>query len=402
MILRPQYLDTINHFIGKPVIKIITGMRRVGKSTLLAMVREQLIAQGIPAENIILLNLENLEFRDIGSGNSLYSYIKQRLKHLSGQVTIMLDEVQEVPGWEKAVNSLLVEELGDVFITGSNAHLLSSELATLLTGRYVEITVYPLSFREFLDFRGLTTQSPRLTDEFRLYVKYGGLPGLHYLKFIDEALVPFLKSMINTIVYKDIIQRHQIRSPYLLERVLQFVQDNCGNITTAKSIADYLKSQHIKCSVDSVLNYLGYFEESFLVHRASRYDIKGKRRLELFDKFYPADMGLRFGLIGYREQDIGALLENIVYLELRRRGYTVTVGTFDGLEIDFVAEKQDERKYFQVAYLLADEKTVKREFGNLEKIPDNYPKSVLSLDPFFIEEQKGIRHQGILDFLLQT
>lgn len=340
MIIRQRYLKTIAHFINTPIIKVLTGMGRTGKSTLLKMIRDDLIKKGTPASNIIILNLESLEFSFIRTALDLYKKIQSRIAGLSGQITVMIDEVQEIPGWEKTVNSLLAENNADLFITGSNAHLLSSEMTTLLTGRYVEIPVYPLGFAEFLQFRKKHPEDQDLQHEFRLYLQYGGLPGLHYMEFIDEAMNPFLKSMVNTIIYKEIIQRHQIRSPQLLERVLRFVQNNCGNITTAKSISDYLKSQQIKCSVDSVINYLKYFEESFLLHKVSRYEIKGKRQLELYEKYYPADTGLRFGSIGYKDQDIGVLLENIVYLELLRRGYNVHVGTLDGVEIDFIAEKK--------------------------------------------------------------
>jgi hypothetical protein len=275
---------------------------------------------------------------------------------------------------------------------------MSKELATYLSGRYVEIPVYPLTFREFLQFR---KGNDDIDEEFKKYLRYGGMPAIHYLQSEDEVIFAYLNSLLNTLLYKDVVLRNRIRDPEILERIVRYLFDNIGNITTAKGISDFYKNQKIKISVDTVLNYLGYIQSALLIDMIKRYDIKGKKNLEFYDKVYLTDIGIRHGLIGYREKDFGGLLENIVYNELKFRGYQVKVGVISGFEIDFVAEKQNGKKYIQVCSYLADKKVKEREFGNLEKIPDNYEKVVISLDKFFPDNLKGIHHIYLLDFLME-
>jgi len=309
--------------------------------------------------------------------------------------------VQEIDGWERAVNSVLAEGLADVVVTGSNAHLLSAELATLLTGRYVEIPVFPLAFSEFMAFRHAASDSGDRLATFRQFLRYGGLPGLHVLPMLDDHVFPYLNAILNTILLKDVVKRHAIRDVGHLERILAFAFDNCGSLVSARSIAAYLKSQHERVTPDTVISYLSHLCDAFLLFRPDRFEIKGKKHLELQAKYYLGDLGLRHALFGYRDADIGGVLENVVYLELRRRGYQVKVGVLDRAEIDFVAERHGERLYVQVAYLLTGAETIVREFGNLEKIPDHFPKLVLSMDDVGPDQRNGIRRQHVVDFLLQ-
>lgn len=376
-------------------------MRRAGKSTLLGQYREHLIQAGVDEGSIIQINKELLEFDFIKDYRDLWNYINQEGSGKDGMKYLLIDEVQEIDQWEKAVNSFLAEGIYDITITGSNARMLSTELSTLLAGRYIEILMQPFSFKEFRAYRMLQLPDESIRDSFRHYMRYGGLPGLHNLPFNDETLFPYLNAIYNTVLLKDVVTRNKIRDVEQLERIARFVLTNCGNITSAKSIADYLKSQRLKISVETVQNYLHYLTQAFMMHKVRRYDIKGKRLLEYSEKYYPADPGLRFGIAGYSDSDISGILENLVFLELIRRGYTVYVGQSGALEVDFVAEKQEEKIYIQVAYLMNDEKTIEREFGNLMQISDNFPKMVLSLDDFWPRNREGILRRNILDFLLE-
>lgn len=285
-------------------------------------------------------------------------------------------------------------------VTGSNANLLSSELATYLTGRYVEFPIFPLSFQEFLEFRSPYAGERR--EEFKLFLKYGGLPGIHHFDLSDETVFAYLNGVYNTLILKDVVTRNQLRDPNQLDRITRFAFDNCGNILTAKRIADFLKSQKISTSVDKVMNYLSFLEQAHLLKKVLRYDLKGLRNLELYEKYYMGDIGLRHGLLGYRDRDISGLLENVVYLELLGRGYQVSIGKWGDREVDFVAERAGERLYLQVALQLSTPETLEREFSVLEKIEDNFQKIVLSLDEFQSINRGGIRHINLLDFLTQT
>ena len=400
MIERKQYFEKITPFVNKPVIKIITGLRRCGKSTFLKMFIDRLLKESGKKKNIVYISMELMEFEFITDYKVLYDHIKKSIS-IGGENYIFIDEVQEINGWEKAVNSLLAENAGDIYLTGSNSRLLSSEFATLLTGRYVEIPMFPLSFKEFLLFRE-SKNKKNVEKEFELFLKFGGLPGIHYLELVDEVVFQYIKSIYSTILLKDIVSRHSIRDVFLLEKIAAFIFDNCGSITSSKKIADYLKSQRLKTGVDTVQNYIGYLNDAHLFSKSGRFDLKGKRHLELFEKYYSGDQGIRHSVLGYKKNDIAGILENVVYLELLRRGYTVSTGKYDDLEIDFVAEKNSVIKYIQVTYLLSSKETEDREFRPLEKIQDNYPKMVLSMDTVWGDNRNGIERKNIIDFLLEN
>ena len=396
LIQRDAYLNFIENYIDKPIVKVLIGMRRVGKSAIIKLLINKLLKKNISASNILYINKESLEFDEIKNYKDLYRYAINYFKGIKNRKYIFIDEIQEIAEWEKSVNSFLADNYGDITISGSNSKLLSSELATLLSGRYIEIPVYPLTFKEFLQFRSKKTYTE---TEFKNFLRYGGLPGIHLLPLKDDTIFAYLNSILNTVLYSDVIIRHKIRDAAVFDRVVKYLFDNIGNITTAKKIADYFKSQKVKVSVDTVLNYITYLETSLIINRVPRYDIKGKKFLEFHDKVFLNDIGLRNGLIGYREKNINGLLENIVYKELQSRGYKVSVGVLNQLEIDFIAEKQNDIKYIQVCYLLNSEDTVEREFGSLEKISNNYEKIVVSMDKFFPEERNGIFHKYLIDFL---
>lgn len=399
MITRTSYLDRIKIYTGKPVIKILSGMRRAGKSTLLWQFRDYLLQLEVAEQNILLLNKESLEYDFIRDYQDLYKYIKQTISQQTGTKFLLIDEIQEIDQWEKAINSFFSEGGYDITITGSNARMLSTELSTLLAGRYIEFVVYPFSFKEFRLLRTQQYPNETVNDSFKFFLRYGGLPGIHALPFTDDAVFPYLNAIFNTALLKDVVARNKIRDVEQLERITRFIFSNCGNIVSAKNIADYLKSQRTKISVETVQNYLHFLSQAFLIHKVRRYDLKGKKLLEYSEKYYPADVGLRFGITGYSDADISGILENIVYLELLRRGYSVFFGQLGAFEIDFVAEKQEEKIYFQVAYLLKEEKTIEREFGNLKQINDNFPKFVLTLDEFWPTNNQGIFRKNIIDFL---
>lgn len=399
LINRENYIEKIEPFLNKPVVKVISGMRRIGKSSIVKLIIQKLKQEGTSDENILYINKESLEFDFIKTYKDLDNYVKDKLIKAKGKKYLFIDEVQEIEKWEKAILSFLANNLADIFITGSNSRLLSSEISTLLRGRYVEFRIYSLTFKEFLSFR---LQPQDIESEFRNYLRYGGLPGIHMLSLDNETQVfEYLNAILNTVLYKDLMERYKIREPEALGRILKYVFDNLGNITTARSISNFLKNQRLKLTVDTTMNYLNFMEATFLISRVKRFDLKGKRFLETYEKIYPADAGLRHGLIGYSDKDISQILELIIYNELRSRGYNVYIGVFDNREVDFVAEKGREKLYIQVCYLLANEAIKNREFGNLLKIKDNYPKMVISMDKFYPEEYSGIRHKYLIDFLLE-
>jgi predicted AAA+ superfamily ATPase len=400
LIHRPRYMSKVSPFIGKPIIKVLTGIRRSGKSSLLQILARELKTEGVDENHILMMNLESLQFDHISTYTDLHDYVTERLPRDGEQVYLFVDEIQNVSEWERAIASFLADGVADITISGSNARLLSSELATLLSGRYVEIPIHPLGFSEFITFRGIDPAGD-IRSAFNEYLRYGGFPGLRYLDLEDEQAFPFLHSLYSTIVLKDVVERHSIREPAQLDSITRYLFDQCGNLTTAKRIADYLKSQRVSVSVGRIQDYLSYLEQAFLVQRCRRYDLKGRRHLEFHDKFYLADVGIRHGLIGYRGDDVSGLLENIVYLELKARGYSVSVGKTRDYEIDFVAERGDERRYIQVCYLLAGPDTVEREYRALESIPDNFPKLVLSMDEIPPGVRSGVEWQNLLGFLLE-
>ena len=399
LIERKKYLKQIEGYINTPIIKILTGMRRSGKSCLMKLLIEKLKNDGILDSHIIYINKELLEFDKIKTYLNLNEYIIEKSKKIDDKIYLFIDEVQEIEEWEKCVTSLLARENYDIFLTGSNAHLLSSELATLLSGRFVEIYISTLTFQEFLVFRG--SSKGHHEDEFQLFLKYGGLPVLHNLKFEDELIYGYIKDVLNTIILKDIIERNKIRNVSLLNNILRFAFDNIGNSFSAKNVSDYLKSQKIKTSVESVQNYLLLFCNAFVLHNVKRYDIKGKRFLEFNDKYYLNDIGLHDAILGLNQNNIAGVLENIIYLELLYRGYTVSIGKKDKNEVDFIAENHKEKVYIQVSYLLASDKTIEREFSVLEKIKNHNKKMVLTLDKFIKVNRNGIIHKNIIDFLME-
>ncbi len=393
---RDLYLQRISPFIGKPIIKVLTGMRRVGKSYLLRQLGEQVENSGISPARILYIDKESLDFEHIRTYRDLHQLTIDTMAGQPG--CLLVDEVQEIEGWERALASLSKREDIDIYITGSNAQLFSSELATLLSGRYIEFPIYALSFAEFRQFRGEESGEPR--GDFADYLRYGSLPAIHHFPFAEEVVYQYLSSIYDTILLKDVVKRHNIRNVALLENIARYVFDNIGNVFSAKKVADYLKSQRLRVGVETVQNYLSYFQAALLIHKVPRYDVKGKRLLDIHEKYYLGDIGMRHALLGFREADIGGLLENLVFLELKRRGYDVCIGKLGQREIDFVATRTEEKLYVQVAYLLASPETIEREFGALLGIADNYPKVVLSMDEVFGADYEGIQRINIVDFLL--
>jgi len=395
---RKTYINKMIPFIRKPVIKIITGMRRVGKSCFIKQIIEQLESEGVSSEDILYIDKESLDFEELRNFDDLNAMVTSRFPEKTRQRFLFIDEIQEIEGWEKAVLSFENRGDIDIFITGSNAHLLSSEFASLLSGRYIEFPIYALSFEEFLFFRDAKKESPE--KEFLKFLRYGGMPAIHHFNLEEEIISQYINSIYNTILLKDVVKRHSIRNVALLENISRYLFDNIGNIFSAKKVSDYMKSQRIKVGVDTVLNYLSYFTGAMLFHRVPRYDLKGKRLLEVHDKYFPSDIGMRHALIGYREADISGILENIVFLEFKRRGYKVSLGKLGKKEIDFIATREKEKIYIQVTYLLGAQETIQREFGPLQEIRDNYPKYVLSMDTAFGDDFEGIKRLNIIDFLL--
>ena len=403
MIARENYMRQIRDFMDRPVVKVITGMRRSGKSALLELTREELKGRGTADENIIFINFESMRYESLKNSRALYDEIISRADGVSGRVYILLDEIQEVESWEQVINSLRIDIDCDIYVTGSNAKLLSGELATMLAGRYVEIRVYPLSFGEYLDFAATNNGEAGLSkqEQFLNFLRFGGLPGIHQMKWDEARITQYLRDIYNSVLLKDVIARNGIRDTALLESIVLYLMDNVGNTFSAKSISDFIKSQGRKLSHETVYNYLKALEGAFLISRASRYDIKGKRILETQEKYFLSDLGLRHAVIGYKDSDIAGILENTVYIELLRRGYTVNIGRQDAAEVDFVASRAGDRMYIQVCYVLTPE-NIDREFAPLEAINDNYEKLVISTDTLLRVDRGGIRQKNIIDFLLEA
>lgn len=398
-ILREDYLKKIEKFIGKPVIKVITGIRRSGKSYFIKQVINHLQENGVSTNDILYINKELFEFDFIKNYKDLYNYIDEKFKGNNSFKYIFIDEIQEITEWEKAVSSFFAEEDYDIYLTGSNSHLLSSEISTLISGRYVEINIYTLSFKEFLKFRKLS--NPILSDEFNLYLRFGGFPVIHNFDLNEEVTYQYINSIYSTIILKDVIARHNIRNVRLFQDIVRFAIDNLGQIFSGNSINKYLKNQKKNVGIDTIQNYLGFLESSFLLHKVQRYDLKGKKILNLFEKYYLGDISIKNALFGYNDESISGLLENIVFLKLKQDGYNVYIGKLDDLKVDFIAERQGKRKYIQVTYLLQLEQTIAREYGVLEKIKDNYPKYILSMDNLPPSDKNGIIRMNIIDFLLK-
>lgn len=399
MIIRDNYLKRIVDAKDTEFIKVITGVRRSGKSTLLLMFKDYLLNNGIKEEHIIYINFESAIYDDIKNYKDLYKYVKEKIN--KNKVYLLLDEVQNIESWEKAINSFKVDFNIDIYITGSNAYLLSSELSTLLSGRYIEIKMYPLSFKEFLIFNNYDNNN--LDQKFNEYLKYGGLPAITLIKDNDELVLSYLNDIYNTIVKKDIIDRNNIKDTALLENIIKYLSNNIGSPVSSTKISDYLNSNKIveKSNHQTIDNYLNMLEKSFIMYKADRTDIRSKSLLKTLGKYYISDTGIRNIILGFRNIDEGHLLENIVYLELLRRGYRVNIGKSNDYEVDFVAENPNNIKYYQVAQTLKDEKAKERELRSLESINDNYEKIILTMDKSINNDYNGIKVMNIIDWLLE-
>ncbi|GHV80840.1 ATPase [Spirochaetia bacterium] len=406
---RELYLTQIRPFINTPFIKVLTGIRRCGKSTILELLKAELIASGVPAEAVAHINLELYGAEDLMTPKRLEREIRARLKS-KGKIYILLDEVQLLPGWERVINSFFAAKNADIFITGSNSTLLSSELATLLSGRYVQFTIRPLSFTEYLDFtrdiRNIPVSNPASGEDGAShiwdYIKLGGFPGIHYFREMDHPLIyKAVSDIYSTVVLKDVMQRNSLRNADMLERITRFVFDNVGSLFSARSISGYFTGQGRKVSVDTVLEYITALEKAYIIEKVQRYDIRGKKLLNLQEKYFVSDVSFIHALLGYDDNRISGVMENIVYTELRRRGWDVFTGQMDDREIDFVCTKQNEKIYVQVTYMINnDPPVIEREFGNLLKIKDQFPKYVISLDKNRTSSIEGVRHVYLPDFLL--
>lgn len=403
MIERKTYIEQIKPFINTNLIKVLTGIRRSGKSILLKLLVEEIKKMGINSKQIITLNFEDIKNKRLCIAESLNDFILSEAK--KGEKNyLFLDEIQEVENWEKVINSLRIQEEYnfDIFITGSNAKLLSGELATYLAGRYVEFKIFPFSFSEFYVALEEQQENNKITKDeaFKQYIKFGGMPFLYNLKFNYPASMQYLADIYSSIILKDITQRNKIRDIDLLERIIKYILANIGNTFSANSLVKFFKSENRKVAIDTILNYIKFCEEAMLIYRVERYDLLGKKILTINEKYYIADHGIREAILESNERDINQVFENIIHLELLRRGYKVKIGKINELEIDFICEKNSNEKiYIQVAYLLASEETLKREFTPLEKIGDNFPKYIISYDQFDFSKN-GIKHINIVDFLM--
>lgn len=401
MIKRESYLSRIRPFIDKcELVKVLVGVRRSGKSVMLELIREELIGKNVSPEQMISINFEDMSYGHLTTAKALHDYLKNKIDAIKGRAYIFLDEIQEVKDFEKCVNSLRVNSDTDIYITGSNATMLSGEYATLLSGRYVEFTVYPFSFSEYCEARRCEGENKSIGEYFTEYVKYGGLPFLATVPLDERAKTQYLKDIYASVVVKDIVKRNKLRDVDLLERIIAYVSANIGRTFSANGIAAYFKSERRPVAVDTIINYLNACEKAFLFHKISRMDLLGKEILQINEKYYLSDHGLRGATYGNNQRDIELILENIVCLELLRLGYKVMIGKNGTKEIDFVCDKDGDRIYVQVCYYLSSEKTEEREFGAYEGIRDNYPKYVLSMDEFDMS-RNGIIHMNIRDFLLK-
>ena len=401
MIERNQYLNKIKPLINKPFIKVITGIRRCGKSVILKQLIDLFIENGINENKIIYFNFESLEHAEIDTAIKLYRVIKEKITD-NEKYYILLDEIQEVVEWEKAINSLLSDYNVDLYITGSNSKLLSSELSTYIAGRYVEFQISTLSFEEYLLFKEtrLGKTNDNIYIEFERYLRLGGFPSTHLSEYDTDTIYKIVYDIYSSVILRDTIQRFNIRNIELLDRVVKFIFENIGNRFSAKNIADYFKSQQRKIDLNTIYNYLNALEGAFIIDRIQRYDIKGKEVLQTNEKYYVSDISLIYSVLGYRDRFISGILENIVLLELKRRGFTVYVGKNDEKEVDFIAERKNEKLYIQVTYKMIEQQTIDREFGVFKSITDNYPKYVVSMDEFWKDNVEGIKHIHIADFLL--
>lgn len=396
MIIREEYLKKLFTYMDAPIIKILAGIRRCGKSTILEMLHKELISKGIDKNNIICKRYTSFEIDDCYTAKDMYNDIKKEMIN-DNKYYLLLDEVQEIDGWEKAINSLLEDTNADIYMTGSNSKLMSSEISTYLTGRYVLIPVYPLSFKEYLDFKSSSTKSKKeLLNE---YIKFGGFPIVALGNYDEQSAYQIVEGIYNSVITSDITKRHNIVNFDLFNRVVKFIIENVGKTFSANSIVKFLKSEGRALSVESIYNYLEWLEKAFVIYRCRRYDLQGKSVLKTQEKFYLADQSLKYCIMGFNPKSIASMLENIVYFELKRRGYEVYIGKLSTKEIDFVAIKRDERIYVQVCRTLPENSD--REIGNLLAIKDQYPKYVVTLDELSTGNVNGIKIIHLFDFLLK-
>ena len=382
----------------KELVKVMTGIRRAGKSVMLELIQDELRSTGVSSENFISINFEDLRYVHLLNAMTLHEEILKRVEHIEGKIYLFFDEIQEVADWEKCINSFHVSLDCDIYITGSNAKLLSGELATYLGGRYVEFVIYPFSFTEFLELYHTIEPDASMQQCFRKYLLAGGMPYLANIRYEEEPAKQYLTDLFNSVQLKDIVKRNKVRDVDLLERIIAYVTANIGTTFSAASLVKFLKNERRSTSTDTVLNYIKYCCDSYLFYQVKREDLQGKQILSTNEKYYLADHGIREAVFGGNMRDINLILENIVYMELLRRGYKVTVGKTGDKEIDFVCAQRGEKLYVQVAYLLADESTVQREFGVYDSIRDNFPKYVVTMDELDMS-RNGIRHRSIRDFL---
>lgn len=401
MINRPVYVDKIMAYANTPFVKILTGIRRCGKSTIMKMLIDEMKKRGIRNEQILHYSFDSLEYEDIKTAKTLYAELKQHML-LKDKTYLFLDEIQEVSSWEKVVNSLMMDYDVDIYVTGSNARMMSSEISTYLTGRYITFHIYPLSFFEYMIFRKEYTEVLEPRIELVNYMRLGGFPAVHLKKYAPDEVYTIVRDIYNSTIFTDIVRRNQIRKVDQLERIVKFAFNNVGQTFSAASISKYLKSENRSIDNETVYNYLSKLENAYILHRCSRFDIQGKEILKTQEKFYLADPTLRYSVLGYSADSAAAMLENMVYLELLRRGYEVYIGKLDSAEIDFVAVKQENKLYIQVTQEIGSSKTEKREYGRLLDIRDNYPKYVLRTDAFAGGNYEGIKTMHVADFLLSN
>lgn len=399
MIKRESYMARIRPFIDGDLIKVLTGIRRSGKSVMLELIKDELRVRGVTEEQLVAFNFEDMRNAQLCTAEALHDELVRRAASIKGKIYFFFDEIQEVERWERCVNSLRVEMDCDIYITGSNAKLLSGELATYLAGRYVEFIIYPFSFSEFLALYHSVEPDADTRTCFDRYLTFGGMPYLANLRFDETACRQYLRDLFNSVELKDIVKRNNVRDVDMLERIIAYVTANIGTTFSSTAISKYLKNEGRRVSPETVLNYLKACSDAFLFYQVRRQDLQGKKILTVNEKYYVADHGIREAVVGGNMRDINLVLENIVFMEALRRGYSITVGKVGEREIDFVCERHGEKCYIQVAYLLAAEETVQREFGVYEHVQDNFPKYVVSLDEFDMS-RNGVRHYNIRDFLL--
>lgn len=398
MIFRENYVKKIMAFTDTSFVKILTGVRRCGKSTIMQMIMDELRKRGIPEERIVSYRFDSMEYDDM-TAKQLYEMLKTKLS-VGEKTYLFLDEVQEISSWEKTVNSINTDFNVDIYVTGSNSRMMSSEIATYLTGRYVSFRIFTLSFEEYLTFKKRYGTVEDIHKELVNYIKYGGFPAIHLQEYSLNDAYTIVRDIYNSTVFSDIVKRNQIRKVDQLERVVKFVFDNVGKTFSAKSISDYIKSEHRAIDNETVYNYLEKLENAYILHRCSRYDVQGKELLKTQEKFYLADSSFKYSVLGYNDQSIAAMLENVVYLELLRRDYEVYIGKTQNGEIDFIATRQNDKIYIQITREIKSEKTEKREYDRLLEIGDNYPKYLLRTDDFAGGNYQGIKIMHVADFLL--